>query len=113
MKYYFSSIVMMPMHFLPNFVYCMHLQNLMHGGDVEHAVLSMFLLLQLATRGVPRIFEKKGQDCARSAQKFLNRKPHPLVKSRAPVSAPWTHQMLQIRDKRLLDRGIAQKFVYK
>ena len=33
-------------------------------------------------RGVARISEQEGQDCARSAQNFLDRKPHPLIKSR-------------------------------
>ena len=31
-------------------------------------------------RGVARILEKKGQDCAQRAQKCLDRKPHPLIK---------------------------------
>ena len=39
----------------------------------------------IQARGVARILEKKGQDCAQ--RKFLDRKPHPLIKSRAPFCA--------------------------
>ena len=45
------------------------------------------LTMDTACRGIARILRKKGQDCARSALKILDRKPHPLIKSRAPYCA--------------------------